>query len=90
MALNKKFYVGILKVRNGEYEYEHHIRMALNTRSKPEIALERHAKSFYSGDHEKENGGYYFHCGCVFVSIGEYKEITEQTYHDLNGIIVSL
>lgn len=87
---SKKFYIGSLDIRNGEYEYEVHVKMALHPNASPSVALDKHGKSFYSGGAEKEDGGYYFHGRCVFVSAGNSKEISESTYNDLDGVVVNL
>jgi hypothetical protein len=72
----------VLRERNGEYEYYHRsvheIPDAKRTTMKK--YAERYLKEFYGGKREKDDGGYYFHGGAVFVRIQQYHAIEQKEY----------
>ena len=44
---------------------------------------ENYVKEFYVGNAEKEDGGYYFHGGEVFVKVYSWSFISENEYNIL-------
>lgn len=76
----------ILKERNGEYEYlyksVHKLPNAKQTTM--ENFSRKYAKSFYGGNAEKTDDGFYFHNGEVCVEIYSYQEIHKAEYEVLN------
>lgn len=82
-----KFFIAKLDERNGEYKYAHPMRFKLRaTWSDTELALDRIAKDFHDNG-EKAGDGYDFNGGEIHVSAGRFKEISEATFNDLDGII---
>ena len=85
----KKFYVGCLKERNGEREYEHQFRFS--TSGKPERYMDRIASRFYDEERGKKDGdGYYFDGGCLYIEPRSYREVDADFYVKLDGFIVEL
>jgi hypothetical protein len=85
-----KFYVCTIEERNGEYNYTHYIKMKLSLRQKPEKALDNVTKTWYADDAEKDEYGYYFNGGCVFVNPGDIHEVTEDVFNVVNRFINTL
>ncbi len=86
MEEKSKYMILVLKERNGEYEYYHRsIHEMPDTRT---ITMKRFAekylKEFYRGNTWKEDDGYYFHDGEVFVRIYTYQKISFEDYNVLN------
>lgn len=94
-----KYYIGVLDTRNGEYEYDSHVRFS--TKEDPAKYLERIARSWYGipdsctiEDCEDEaelteencpleDGGFYHNCGEVHTSAGNILEIDKKTFDKL-------
>ena len=85
-----KHYLVTLDERNGEYEYKHVLRLKLPARKKPEVALRNISKDWYDATRQEADGGYYFNCGEVHVSVGLIKEISELAFNELDGIVTHL
>lgn len=79
----------MLEERNGEYEYLHRSVAKLETQSKnvAERVAQNYAKTFYGTPPKKEDGGYYFHEGEVFVQVDSWKFITEDEYNVLKSYL---
>lgn len=83
-----KYYIGTIFERNGEYEYWHTIRLKLTNRQKPEAALKRITADWYGGNkYQDSNVGWYYNCGEVYVEAGNWKEISKETFDELEGIV---
>ncbi|MCR4284926.1 MAG: hypothetical protein NUV97_02680 [archaeon] len=78
----KKYFLGELQERNGEYEYVHKFTFITNG-STPNEILEEKAKTWYDTPDNEEMGddGWYFNGHSVFVEAGHYKEISSDTYN---------
>ena len=88
-----KYYIAQLFERNGEYEYYNTLRFKLEGRKKPETYLNNIAKSWYSGERskqDKDDTGYYFNCGEVYVEGSDIKEISESAYNELASILTEM
>lgn len=59
-------YLGQLHERNGEMEYTHNI--LFETDQDPTTMLEERASTFYPGEVDKQQEGYYFFCGGICIS----------------------
>jgi len=91
MKKKPKYMLLILKERNSEYEYYHRSvhqlpDAQLSTMKK---CAERWLKGFYAGRAIKEDGGYYFHGGEVFVRIYLYQFIDEGEYNVLRQYLMT-
>ena len=88
--MGTKYYVAKIEELNGEYEYISTIRFCLPATRKPAAFLNRVVKDWYSGAARKENDGYYFNCGEVYVEAGDYKEVPEAAFDALSGIVTDM
>jgi len=86
MEKKSKFMLLVLEEINGEYEYHHRSVHELPNARKMTTrkVTEDYLKSFYGGEAKKENGGYYFHNGEVYVKINSYRMISKIEYDVLN------
>ena len=86
MGKKSKHMVLVLEERNGEYEYYHRSVHELpdeRTTTMKECA-EKYLKGFYGGPTEKEENGYYFHGGQIYVRISSCQIISPEEYNVLN------
>lgn len=85
MEKKSKYMFLVLKERNGEYEYYHKNLHELPNARKTTMKkyAEDYIKGFYGGPATKEDEGYYFHGGEVFVKIYSYQIISEAEYNVL-------
>ncbi len=76
----------ILEERNGEYEYYHRSVHELPDARETSMRkfAEDYLKGFYGGKSEKEDEGYYFHGGEVYVRISSYGIISREEYNVLS------
>lgn len=86
----RRYYVGSLYERNGEYEYTSDFRFSLPPRFKPETFLKNTASSWYSGDMRRDGEGCYYNGGEVWVEPGTYREINEATFKALDGFLTDM
>jgi len=85
----KKLYVGRLKERNGEHEYDH--QFLFTTSGDPHRYIARVASKFYDEESgQKDGDGYYFDDCCLYVEPKSFTEVDANTYGKLNGFIVEL
>lgn len=75
----------VLHERNGEYEYYHKSLHELPDSRKMTMKkyAEDYLKGFYGGHAAKEDAGYYFNGGEVYVEIDSYQMIGEAEYNVL-------
>ena len=86
-----KFYVGKIDERLGEIELSTTIRFKLDDHESPIIYLDDIAQNWrleYAEWDESYNG--YDHGDGICVNPGSHKEVTPETYSDLDGIITEL
>lgn len=83
--VKRRYFVGKIFERNGEYEYTVAVLFELEGKQKPEAHMKWMAKNQYGHDREKEGNGWYFNCGEVYVEPREFKEISKATYDELKG-----
>jgi hypothetical protein len=78
-----------LKERNGEYEYRHKIIHELldNKLKTAKLFVKNYLKEFYGGKPMKEDDGYYFHGGEVFVRIYTWNFISQEEYNTLRKFL---
>ena len=76
----------VLEERNGEYEYCHRSvhKLPDEKTSTMKKCAEKYLKEFYGGKTEKEDNGYYFHEGQIYVRISSYQLISPEEYNVLN------
>ena len=85
MKNNSNYLFLQLEERNGEYEYRHHSVHELddNKKSSAEKFVKKYLKEFYGGESDKEDDGYYFYNGEIFVRINSWDFISEIEYNVL-------
>lgn len=84
------FYVAVLDERNGEFAYSHLVKFALTSRRSPKKHLKDIAKSWYGGNAEAEDDGFYFFGGQIFVSPGEIYPVSEAIFAGVKEFIHTL
>jgi hypothetical protein len=86
MGNNTKYIFLTLEERNGEYEYTHRsVRQLPNSkRTTAERFVKDYLKKFYGGRAEKEDGGYYFFGGEVFVKLDSWCFVSKVVFNVLN------
>jgi hypothetical protein len=84
-----KYLYLVLKEHNGEYQYFHkNVHILPNSRAVTiKSYSENYLKGFYGGKIFKEDDGYFFHGGEVFVSIYSSKMISEEEYNLLRNFL---
>jgi hypothetical protein len=96
--MTKKHYIAQLNERNGDYVYQHTIRLICGD---PEAALIDIAKNWYENAedylenygealHDPENevqGHFYFNAGGVCVTVGKFTEISQAVFEGLPKFI---
>jgi len=89
MEKNSKYLFLVLKEINGEYEYYHRSVHELPNGGNGTVKeySEDYLKGFYGGNAQKENGGYYFNGGEVYVEIDSYQLISETEYDVLRRYV---
>lgn len=86
-----KFYVGKIEDRLGEFEFCTIIRFKLDPHEDPDDYLNDIAKNWRLDEAEWDDSyGGYDHGDGICVTPGRFKEVTFETYHDLDGIITEL
>ena len=86
-ANTEKYYFGKLQERNGDHLYSHPV--LFRTDSDPDAYLTEIASRFYDAKGgEKQNDGYYFHAGSIFVKPDIYQEISEQFYRQCKELTI--
>ena len=86
-----KFYVGKVNERLGEIELSTTIRFKLDDHESPRIHLDDIAKNWRLDEAEWDDRfGGYDHGDGICVNPGSHKEVTPETYSDLDGIIIEL
>lgn len=87
----KRFYLITLEERNGEQEYlQHALRyVGANSRKSLDAIGELVLRGWYEDGErrKKEDGGYYFNGGAIFVSVNRVEEISESDYLTLSKFI---
>jgi hypothetical protein len=83
----KKYYLGVIFERNGEYEYYTHVKFKLKDGDSPDDKLNTIAKDWYSSTPDEEDEGYYFNCGDVFVQPYKVDEISAQTFNEIDSVM---
>ena len=76
-----KFYIGHLFERNGDFTYNN--TQLFQTDGDPYGFLDGVASSWYGEENDiqaKENDGYYFDCGAVFVRADRFQEVSAEDY----------
>lgn len=68
-----------LESRNGEYEYTHPSVHTLKNSIDLDEWSDEYCRMFW-GEGEAEDGGYYFHGGCIWVGVSRVKEISKKEY----------
>jgi len=87
---NNYYYIFLfLEERNGEYEYLHRSvhKLSDNKKTTAEHVADNYAKQFYLSKAEKDDGGYYFHGGEVFIKVESWKFINEEQYNVLKQFV---
>lgn len=80
----KYFYIEI-EERNGEYEYRHKVVRSCPLNVNPDKFFDDNlAGSWYGGEVDKEDDGYYYNGGEVFVELTRVEEITKEEFDILN------
>lgn len=89
MGKSAKHIFLFLKERNGEYEYLHRSVHEIpdGKQSTANKVAKNYAKEFYGGKPEKEDGGYYFHGGEVFVKVYSWQFISEEKFNALREFL---
>ena len=77
----------VLTVRDGEREYSVKGVHSINAEADQKDYVEELASEFYHSKVEKEDGGYLFFGGEVFVSVTEVREITQKEFEVLKNFI---
>jgi len=80
----------VLHERNGEYEYYHKSLHELPNARK--TTMKKYAENYLEGFYwtskaTREDGGYYFHGGEVYVEIDSYRRISEMDYNVLRRFL---
>ncbi|MDE3022619.1 MAG: hypothetical protein KGI54_12295 [Pseudomonadota bacterium] len=85
----KKYYVGKLHERNGEYEYTHWF--LFSTSNDPDHYMDQIAADFYGNEcDEHDENGYYFNGYAVYVRPDEFKEVDKKLYQQLAAFMHEL
>jgi hypothetical protein len=89
MAEKPKYMYLVLKEYNGEYQYFHkNVHILPNSRAATiKSYSENYLKGFYGGKTNKDDDGYYFHGGEVFIRIYSSKIISEEEYNLLRNYL---
>lgn len=94
-----RYYIGVIFERNGEYEYETHIKFKavfldhvdIDMReARTQELLDDIAKSWYGEPDEaqdKNSAGYYFNCGDVYVEAKMPYEVSKEVFDALHSIV---
>jgi len=81
MENNSKYIFLTLEERNGEYEYTHRsVHQLSSNKTSVESFVKSHLKRFYGGEVEKEDNGYYFYGGEIFVQISSWRFISKKDF----------
>lgn len=76
----KRFFAAEIFVRNGEYEHTKPMVLKAKNLDAAVVKANEHNKTFYSGEADPWDYGYFFHGGCVYVHIRNVAEINKDEY----------
>ena len=88
--MKKKFYVIVLKEKNGEYEYRHTFVSQLNSKKSAEKHADNIAKHFYNDKAIEESGYYLFHSDGIAVRVEDVTEIPETEFFILKKYVATV
>ena len=77
----------MLSIRNGEYEYTSKTVHSIPTDKNVSEFSEEYASSFYGGEPDPSDDGYYFNAGEVHVSVCKVEEINDKHFNVLKQFI---
>lgn len=80
-----RFFLGRIYEDNGDYNYTECFLLRANSQHEADLALKRIVKDWYDGTKEKDQDGYYFNGGEIYVGPLDITEITEHTFSELKG-----
>ena len=82
-----KFIFLTLDIQNGEYEHHSNSVHILSKDQDTEQFTSEYASQFYGGGSEPNDEYFEFFGGSIAVSVGDYKEVTEEEYNVLSKFI---
>lgn len=80
----QKYFAAEIFVRNGEYEYTKPMVLKAENLEAATVKADEHNKTYYSGEAEPWDDGYFFHAGCVYVHMRNVVEINKAQYDVLS------
>lgn len=83
----QKYFAAEIFVRNGEYEYTKPMVLEAKNMEAASTKAGEHNKTYYSGEAEPCDYGYFFHAGCIYVHIRNIVEIDKAEYDVLRRFI---
>ena len=85
--MKKKFYVIVLKEKNGEYSYSHMFLAELNPRASVYKHAEKIARTFYDGKCIEDSGYYLFHSDAIAVGVQGVVEVSKSEFDVLKQFL---
>jgi len=83
----QRYFTAEIFVRNGEYEYTKPMVLEAENLDAAIVKADEHNKTYYSGEADPWDVGYFFHAGCVYVHIRNVAEINKGEYDVLRRFI---
>ena len=89
MRKTERYIILLLSERNREYEYYHRSVHEIPDGRKATVnkIAEQYARDFYGRLTAKEDNGYYFHGGEVFVRVKSWQYLSESEYNILRQFL---